>query len=209
MIFGAIIAGGLSRRMQEGGIAGDKFLQPLDDTSVIAHVIKRIKPQVDTLVVNANSDDARLIDLGLPIIRDLSANQGGPLTGILTALVNAQGASFLLTAAADTPFPPQDLVERLLSRRNQTGARIILASSLKRIHPVFGLWETGLADELSAWLSDAEKASVFAFAEHIGFETVDFPLAFLGDSQKKYDPFFNINRPDDLVAARKLAEEME
>jgi len=210
MIAGAIIAGGLSSRMQEGGVAGDKFLQPLGSTgTIISHVARRIKPQVDTLVINANSDDPRLTDLGVSVIKDLPTKHGGPLVGILSALMQAQGASLLLTTAADTPFLPHNLAGRLLSRRNETGARVVLASSRNRVHPIFGLWETGLADELAAWLASTSRASVFAFAEQIGFETVDFPLAFVGDSPETYDPFFNINRPDDLVAARILAEAME
>lgn len=210
MIAGAIIAGGLSSRMQQGGVAGDKFLQPLGSTgTIISHVVRRIKPQVEALVINANSDDPRLIDLGVPVIKDLPAEHGGPLIGILTALTQAQEPSLLLTTAADTPFLPRDLADHLLARRKQTGARIVLASSLNRVHPIFGLWETGLADELTVWLTNTSRASVFAFAEHIGFETVDFPLAFAGDSPETYDPFFNINRPDDLVAARKLVEAME
>ncbi|MFK0684821.1 molybdenum cofactor guanylyltransferase MobA [Ochrobactrum sp. BD67] len=209
MIAGAIIAGGLSSRMQEGGVAGDKFLQPLGTGSVITHVIRRIEPQVQTLVVNANSNDSRLTDLGIPVIKDISAQHGGPLIGILTALLQAQAFPLLLTTAADTPFLPPDLADRLLSRRSETGARVVLASSLERIHPIFGLWETGLADELSAWLASTNRASVLAFAEHIGFEAVEFPLALAGDSSETYDPFFNINRPDDLVAARRLAEGME
>lgn len=210
MIAGAIIAGGLSSRMKEGGVAGDKFLQPLGDaSSVIAHVIARLKPQVETLVINANTEDTRLSDLGFPVIKDLPSKHGGPLAGILTALTYAHETSLLLTAAADTPFVPHDLADRLLACRNQTRARIVLATSLEQIHPIFGLWETGLAKELSAWLAGTNKASVLSFAKHIGFETADFPLAFAGDSPETYDPFFNINRPDDLVAARKLAGSMK
>jgi molybdopterin-guanine dinucleotide biosynthesis protein A len=210
MIAGAIIAGGLSSRMQEGGVAGDKFLQPLGSTgTIISHVVRKVKPQVDTLVINANSDDPRLTDLGVSVIKDLPTKHGGPLVGILTALTQAQGAALLLTTAADTPFLPHNLADRLHSRRSETGARVVLASSRTRVHPIFGLWETGLADELATWLASTSRASVFAFAEQIGFETVDFPLAFVGDSPETYDPFFNINRPDDLVAARILAEAME
>ncbi|WP_273792549.1 molybdenum cofactor guanylyltransferase MobA [Brucella anthropi] len=210
MIAGAIIAGGLSSRMQEGGVAGDKFLQPLGSSgTIISHVVKRIKPQVDALVINANSNDSRLTDLGVPVMKDLPAENGGPLVGILTSLKQAKEASLLITTAADTPFLPRDLTARLLSRRHERGARIVLASSLNRVHPIFGLWETALADELATWLANTRRASVFAFAEQIGFETVDFPLAFIGSSPETYDPFFNINRPDDLVAARKLAEVIE
>ena len=210
MIAGAIIAGGLSSRMQQGGVAGDKFLQPLGKTgTIISHVVRRIETQVETLVINANSGDPRLTDLGVLVIKDLPAKHGGPLVGIMTALMQASGSSLLLTTAADTPFLPHDLADRLLERRNQTGARVVLASSLERVHPIFGLWETGLTDELTTWLANTSRASVFAFAEHIGFETVDFPLAFVGDSPETYDPFFNINWPDDLFVARKLVEAME
>ncbi|MFQ0813710.1 molybdopterin-guanine dinucleotide biosynthesis protein A [Brucella anthropi] len=210
MIAGGIIAGGLSSRMREGGVAGDKFLQPLGETgTVISHVVKRIRPQVQSLVINANGDAARLGRLDVPVVPDLPAKHGGPLIGILTALTHMRQASLLLTTAADTPFLPGNLAERLLSCRNESGARVVLASSRGRVHPIFGLWETGLADELAAWLENTGKASVFAFAEHIGCETVEFPLAFAGDSSETYDPFFNINRPDDLAAARKLAEAME
>lgn len=210
MIVGAIIAGGLSSRMQEGGVPGDKFLQPLGGTgTIISHVVKRIKPQVESLFINANGTDSRLSDLGVPVVPDLPAKHGGPLVGILTALTQVQQSPLLLTTAADTPFLPHDLAERLLSRHAESGTRIVLASSHGRVHPIFGLWETGLADELSVWLAKTSRASVFAFAEHIGFEAVDFPLAFAGDSPETYDPFFNINRPDDLVVARKLAEAME
>jgi len=204
-ITGAIIAGGLSSRMREGGIAGDKFLQALGSRSIISEVAERLKPQVGALFINANGDPSRLANLGLDVIADIPAAHGGPLPGILTALTHAKNSTWLLTAAADTPFLPADLGEQLLERQRQTGSDIVLASSAGHVHPIFGLWQTQLADRLKDWLSTAEKASVLAFARDVDFETVDFPLVTTKDRSETYDPFFNINRPDDLVEARRLS----
>ncbi|MEL4072299.1 molybdenum cofactor guanylyltransferase MobA [Ochrobactrum sp. GPK 3] len=203
-IAGAIIAGGLSSRMREGGIAGDKFLQVLGSDTIIAEVASRLKPQVGPLFINANGDPSRLASLGSAIVADIPAEHGGPLPGILTALIHAKDSLWLLTAAADTPFLPADLGKRLLECQRQTGKDIILASSSGHVHPIFGLWRTQLADRLKDWLSTAEKASVLAFARDVDFEMVDFPLVTTKDRSETYDPFFNINRPDDLVEARRL-----
>jgi molybdopterin-guanine dinucleotide biosynthesis protein A len=62
-----------------------------------------------------------------------------------------------------------------------------------------------LAQPLNDWLAQAEKASVFAFARHIGFEEVEFPLVQLANGET-FDPFFNINTPDDLAEAKRLNE---
>ncbi|MGU3400949.1 molybdenum cofactor guanylyltransferase MobA [Brucellaceae bacterium D45D] len=201
---GAIIAGGQSSRMHEGGIAGDKFLQVLGSSPVIAYVAERLKPQVSRLFINANGDPIRLVALDLPVVADNPHRHGGPLPGILTALREAEDFPWLVTAAADTPFLPRDLVTRFIEHQQKTGSDIVLASSADRVHPLFGLWRTSLIARLEDWLSTCEKAGVLAFASFVGFETVDFPFQTTKDGSERYDPFFNINRPEDLVAARRL-----
>ncbi|MBC2886778.1 molybdenum cofactor guanylyltransferase [Ochrobactrum sp. CM-21-5] len=205
-IAAAIIAGGQSSRMQAGGIPGDKFLQPLGSRPLIAHVIERLSSQVDYLFINANGAPSRFAPWALPVISDKPAPHGGPLAGLLTALDHARHFPVLLTAAADAPFLPADLVERLYRRHAKTDARIVIACSDNRLHPIVGLWRTDLVDELRDWLANAPKASVLAFASQIGFDTVNFALAPLAGQQETYDPFFNINRPDDLIKAQRLNE---
>ncbi|MBV2142945.1 molybdenum cofactor guanylyltransferase [Falsochrobactrum sp. TDYN1] len=208
-VAGAIIAGGISSRMQEGGILGDKFFQRIGSDTIIEHVARRLSPQVDLLFINANCDPSPFEPLGYPIATDVKADHGGPLIGLLSALRFIPTFPLLLSAAADSPFFPQDLGRQLYERRRKTGARIVLASSRDRIHPVFGLWETTLVSMLETWLADAKKASVLAFATDIGFETVEFPLVTLPGRNETYDPFFNINRPDDLAEARRLNEALK
>ena len=208
-IAGAIIAGGQSSRMRADGITGDKFLQLLGSKSILEQVAARLSPQVDHLFINTNTDKNDLSDLSLPIIADVQSHYGGPLIGLKTAFEYAHGFSFVLSVTGDCPFIPSDLMARLYERRQETDARIVMASSKGRVHPIFGLWKPDLLQPLNAWLEHTEKASVLAFARTIGFETVDFPLQPLPKTTETYDPFFNINTAEDLHNARKLYEALQ
>lgn len=207
-IAGAIIAGGQSSRMQADGIAGDKFLQPIGSQTIIEHVVSRLSAQVDFLFLNANGDHSRLPDMRIPVVSDFPSSQGGPLVGLMTALEYAADFSFVLSAAADSPFLPSNLLVQLYEKQKNNNARIVIASSNGHIHPIFGLWKTDLLQQLKEWLANSDKASVIGFARAIGFDEVEFPLVPLaiGDT---YDPFLNINRADDLVSAIKLNETLK
>ncbi|MBC8717510.1 molybdenum cofactor guanylyltransferase [Ochrobactrum sp. Marseille-Q0166] len=208
-IAGVIIAGGQSSRMHADGICGDKFLQLLGTKTILEHVAARLKPQVDHLFLNTNSDQTNLPNLNIPIILDKKSRNGGPLVGIKTALEYAHDFAFLLCVPADSPFLPTNLLVQFYNRHKQTNARIVLASSNGRTHPIFGLWKTDLLQPLSDWLERSDKASILAFAHTIGFEEVEFPLKSLPETTGNYDPFFNINRAEDLTNARKLYETLQ
>ena len=113
---GVLLAGGLARRM--GG--GDKPMRTIGGRTILDRVITRLKPQCDSLILNANGDPARFATFGLPVIPDGVADFPGPLAGILAALdwsaANRPDVEFVLSAAADCPFLPRDLVSRLLWR---------------------------------------------------------------------------------------------
>lgn len=207
-IAGAIIAGGQSSRTQADGIAGDKFLQYIGSQTLIEHVVKRLSPQVDQLFINANGDMTRLPEIGIPVIADKQSSHGGPLVGIKTALEYAAQFAFVLSAPADSPFFPHDLLLKLYEQQKNTSARIVLASSNGRVHPIFGLWKTDLLQPLSEWLTHTDKASILAFAHMIGFDEVEFPPLPLANGET-CDPFFNINRADDLAIALKLNENLK
>ena len=148
---GVILAGGQARRM--GG--GDKGLLTLGNRSILERVIARLGPQVSDMALNANGNPERLGDFGLPVISDTVEGFVGPLAGVLAGMEWAagQGATHIVTVAADTPFFPDDLVARLLSSANSTGKPIALAATpdpergMNR-HPTFGLWPVALRDDL-------------------------------------------------------------
>ncbi len=196
---GVILAGGQATRM--GG--GDKGLLPLGDGTLLGYVIDRLEPQVAGLALNANGDPERFADLHLPVLADSIEGFAGPLAGVLAGLDWAaeQGAESIVTAAADTPFFPPDLVPQLLLAGEGMAHPLVLAAtpdpergSIR--HPTFGLWPTALRDDLRAALQEGLRKVVMWTEKHGGREAV-FPVA-------GFDPFFNVNTPDDLKAAEAL-----
>ncbi|WP_108860722.1 molybdenum cofactor guanylyltransferase MobA [Ruegeria sp. Alg231-54] len=207
---GVILAGGLATRM--GG--GDKGLLQIGGQSLLSHVIDRFGPQVDGLALNANGDPERFADLNLPVLPDTIEGFAGPLAGVLAGLDWAakQGADSIVTAAADTPFFPHDLVARLtdaaqgqthplvLATTSRTGDEALKSGGGKRVnrHPTFGLWPVALRDDLRDALNDGLRKVVLWTDKHAGREAL-FPA-------EPFDPFFNVNTPDDLARAQKLLE---
>jgi len=195
---GVILAGGLARRM--GG--GDKGLLHLGGQSLLQHVIDRLEPQVAGIVLNANGNPTRFADYDLPVIADETNDFAGPLAGVLTGMVwgAAQGANHIVTVAADTPFFPCDLVPQL-QLALEGDARIALAATpdpkrgMAR-HPTFGIWPTSLADDLRQALADGTR-KVVAWTDRHGTATAEFTAT-------PFDPFFNVNTPDDLIRAEEL-----
>ncbi|GGX53538.1 molybdenum cofactor guanylyltransferase [Tateyamaria omphalii] len=195
---GVILAGGLATRM--GG--GDKGLLQAGGKRLIDHVIDRLSPQVAGLALNANGDPARFADLNLPVVPDSIEGFAGPLAGVLAGLDWAaeQGADTIVTAAADTPFFPCDLVPRLqlASEGMQHPLALAATPDPKRgqaRHPTFGLWPVALRDDLRAALQDGLRKVVLWTDKHDG-RTALFP---------DEAAFFNVNTPEDLVRAKDMA----
>lgn len=197
---GVILAGGLARRM--GGAAdapGDKALIELCGRTLLERVIERLEPQVDHLVINANGDPTRFMDVStLPVISDADDNRAGPLAGVLAGMDFAcvNGAAHIVTVAVDTPFFPDDLVARLRAATEGEGVPLACAKTGDRTHPVFGLWPVSLADDLRAAMADGLRKVDRWTAKHGCAEALFDAVPF--------DPFFNVNTPEDLARAEGL-----
>ncbi len=196
---GVILAGGLARRM--GG--GDKGLLSLGGQTILARVIDRLDPQVAGLALNANGDPARFAATGLPVIADSIDGFVGPLAGVLAGLDWAadQGAESIVTAAADTPFFPPDLVPQLQLAGEGMAHPLVLAATAgpdggEIRHPTFGLWPVALREDLRAALKDGLRKVVLWTDAHDA-RTARFPVHGI-------DPFFNVNTPEDLAQAEAL-----
>lgn len=201
-VLGVILAGGQATRM--GG--GDKCLLEIGERSLLDHVISRLSPQVSGMALNANGSAARFDAFGLPVVADSIAGFPGPLAGVLAGLDWAaeQGASAIVTVAADTPFFPNDLVARFEAETTDMGHPLVLAATPRGLektksmsrsglvrHPTFGLWPVALRDDLRSALEDGVSKVVIWTERHGGREAV------FDDS----DAFFNVNTPEDLQAA--------
>lgn len=198
---GVILAGGLARRM--GG--GDKGLLQLGGQPILRRVIDRLVPQVDMVALNANGDPARFDAFDLPVLPDSIDGYAGPLAGVLAGLDWAakMGADSIVTAAADTPFFPCDLVPRLLIESEGMANPLVLAATPdpKRgqvRHPTFGLWPVSLRDDLRAALNNGLRKVVLWTDQHNGRQAVF--------DSNGIDPFFNVNTPEDLAVAQAASE---
>lgn len=195
-IVGAVLAGGLARRM--GG--GDKPLRLLAGQPVLAHVLDRFAPQCAALLLNANGDPRRLEGYGLPVVADPVEGFAGPLAGILAALewtaAHRPDVSYVVTVAGDCPFLPRDLVARLIAARRLENAGIALASSAGRTHPVVGLWPVALREALRQALVEGLR-KVFDWTGRHSAAIASWPA-------EPVDPFFNVNTPQDLLESERL-----
>ncbi|MBO6782219.1 MAG: molybdenum cofactor guanylyltransferase MobA [Alphaproteobacteria bacterium] len=196
-ILGVILAGGQARRL--GG--GDKALKELGGRPMLTHAIERLAPQVGQVVVNANGDPARFDSFRVPVIADTVEGFVGPLAGVLAgmewALVNAPEYDWIATVATDAPFFPEDLVARLAEAVADDAADLACAESNGRAHPVFGFWPVSLAGDLRCALVDEKVRKVDAWTKRFRLARVQFPI-------ENVDPFFNINRPEDMAEAAAL-----
>jgi molybdopterin-guanine dinucleotide biosynthesis protein A len=198
-IVGLLLAGGQSRRM--GG--GDKALRLLGGIPLLDRVIERLRPQVDTLVLNANGDPTRFKRFGLPVVPDSVPDFAGPLAGVLAGLdwttSHHPNCHHVVSVATDAPFLPSDLVARLVAGLEESGADLACAASGGRAHPVFGLWPVQL-------LKDLRQAVVEEGIRKVDLWTARHRLVTVPFADRPIDPFFNANRPEDFTAAAALLQ---
>lgn len=195
-MIGCILAGGLSSRM--GG--GDKTLRTIGGKSILERVLNRIGPQVERLVINANGDMERFAHAELPIVRDSVEGNVGPLAGVLAGMDYAAemtAAPHVLTIAADCPFLPIDLAPRLLAIQQIREARIAISASGGWAHPTIALWDISLRHDLRRALVEESVRKIDLFTIRYKTAEVEWPI-------RPFDPFFNANRPDDIIEAEGI-----
>lgn len=197
-ILGCVLAGGQSRRM--GG--GDKGLLDLGGKPMLEIVLDRLTPQVSEIILNANGDPGRFAHLNLPVVPDPVGEYAGPLAGILAGIKYAKDhlpkVTHVLSVAADTPFFPTALVKRFCQAVPADQPVIAMASSADKLQPVFGLWPVALYADLHEWLATGQSGKVLAFVDRHDSVEVSFDV----DTTSGLNPFFNVNKPDDLEKIR-------
>lgn len=181
-ITGVILAGGRGSRM--GG--QDKGLIVWHQQPLYHHVLQRLKPQVDTVWINANRNLAEYQQSGFPVITDTMPDFPGPLAGMLAALEQAD-TEWVAFSSCDTPQLPDNLVSHLW--RNKDGAPTVWARSEQRDHPALALMHHSLAKQLRHYLERGDRR-LLLFLQQAGGHGVLFSNASTA--------FNNINHPEDL-----------
>ncbi|MBT3793061.1 MAG: molybdenum cofactor guanylyltransferase [Rhodospirillales bacterium] len=196
---GLILAGGRSSRFGNR----DKCFELLGGRPLIDHVLDRANRQVGDLLVSSDQNPERFKEKGIPVIPDGIPEYAGPLAGLLSVLDWMEGNAgqfrqwgWIATFPVDSPFFPEDMVDRLMTAAKHNGQPVI-ASSNGRAHPVFGLWPRHIRQPLRAFIDAPGRHRLLDFSESIDAVTVSFKAPTI-------DPFFNINTPDDLECANQF-----
>jgi molybdopterin-guanine dinucleotide biosynthesis protein A len=193
-----VLAGGLARRM--GG--GDKALLRIGGDTILERTLARLSPQVARILINANGDPARFAFTGLPVAADDVEGFAGPLAGILAGLdwaaKHAPELEWAASVPGDCPFLPNDLVERLHEARKAANAPLACARSGEWRHPVVGLWRVDLRHNLRRALVKDGLRKIEVWTARHGVGIADWP-------DRPVDPFFNVNTPEDLAEANRIA----
>lgn len=183
-ISAVILAGGQAKRM--GGV--DKGLQTLHGKPLFQFIYDRLHSQVEHISVNANRNQAIYATAGLPVFGDNIEGFQGPLSGILTALERSE-TDFVLFVPCDSPFFPDNLLEKLKSAVDFHGVSIAYVHDGEREHPTFCLMARSLKEKLAAYLAAGDRR-MLRFMRQNGAVSVDF-------SENKA-AFTNINTLDEL-----------
>ena len=183
-ITGIILAGGKGRRMD--GL--DKGMVEFRNMPLIEHVLHRIAPQVDALVINANRNFDFYAASGLPVVPDERLDFAGPLAGIEASLSKAP-TPLALIVPCDTPFLPTDLVTRMIDVMHKEQADVVIPDDGEREQPLICLMKTSLKDSISRVL-DANCPKVRDWLALQNLAWVDF--------SDQPEAFANINDAETL-----------
>ncbi len=185
---GLILAGGRSRRM-----GTDKAFATLAGRPLTAHVIERLAPQVDRIVISSNAPVANFTDTGATVLPDIHGGFCGPLAGVHAALATFPDA-VVVSVAVDLPFLPRDLVAQLGA--GWDGTRCRYATGALGGHALAILWPPGQAGWLAQFLAQGRHGVSDWLAQH--GEPVAIPPSHDADLDR------NINTPTDLALAEAL-----
>jgi len=189
-VTGLILAGGLGRRM--GG--ADKGLQCFRGRPMVEWVIARLRPQVETLLINCNQNATSYAAYGYPVVADEITGFAGPLAGLHAGLMRAT-TPLLASSPCDSPFLPLDLVERLVAAMQASQAELAVAKTADQPHPVFSLCRREVLDSLVRFLG-------------AGGRKIDVWYATLNAVEVAFDDeanaFANINTLAELTALERM-----
>jgi molybdenum cofactor guanylyltransferase len=191
MVSVAIQAGGRSERM-----GGDKALVQLAGRPLITHVLERVAPLGDEVLVTTNSADDYAF-LGLRLVEDERPGAGA-LAGLQTAL-RAARYDVVLVLACDLPFVCVPLLEHMLRLTSQ--ADVVIPRWRGEFEPLHAVYRRTCLPAVELALAEGPQRMI-SFLPAVRSTVVE------EDQVAAFDPqgltFFNINTPDDLLTAERI-----
>lgn len=189
----AIQAGGKSSRMGQ-----DKALMPFRGRPLIQHVMERLAPIADEIIITTNTPDAyRFLEVRLT--RDLRLGRGA-LGGLYTALETAS-KPFVAVVACDMPFASPNFFSTARRLMAESAMDVIIPSTENGLEPLHALYRREICLPAIEAALDADKWKVISW-----FGQVNARILSVKETAA-YNPdnltFWNLNTPEDFASAEK------
>jgi molybdenum cofactor guanylyltransferase len=185
-ILGIVLAGGLSRRMAS---PIPKALLEFRGRPMVAHALEALLPQVGSIVINANAEQASFERYGYPVVQDRVDGFVGPLAGLHGAMHEYPGFEWYVMCPCDSPFLPDNLVSNFITSIQADHSSLASAECEGQTHPVFAMVHRRLFDSLTQYLQNGGR-KIDRWYEQEGYQLTKFA-----------DPkgFLNFNTPEELA----------
>jgi len=152
----------------------DKGLYKLaDHRPLIEHVLARLRPQVEKILISANRNREHYRQYGGAIVSDQKDSPWGPLAGIASAMRWPSLGGYLLVCPCDAPQLPLDLCQRLCQHWVADETECALAHDGNRLQPLFCLMRSTLLPKINAYLNTGGRR-VDQFMFGLNHQVVDF-----------------------------------
>ena len=196
---GVILAGGRSSRLGPGS----KAMIPLGGKPMIHHVIERLAPQADPLLLSVQDEAANIDAAGLVTVPDAVQRHRGPLTGLYSAMHHVfrhTDKEWLLLCPCDAPFIPADLARRLIAHALKYDKPVSVACYEEVPQPTFSLWHRAVLSRVKAAVMSEGKGGLMYMLDQLPYCAVDW-------QPNRVAPFFNVNTRADLQMAEQLLKQ--
>jgi molybdopterin-guanine dinucleotide biosynthesis protein A len=181
-----------------------KALLELHGRPLLQHVVDRLRPQVEPLLLSCESETADFEAYGLPVVPDLLPDYRGPLTGLYSALqyLADQGHDDgLFLCPCDAPFIPDNIVKVLLDACKGDKTKVAVVSYQDVLQPTFSLWQNHHLPALRQAVVAEGRGGLKQLLVSLPHKVVEW-------SRAEPSPFFNVNTPEELKSAAQWLDRM-
>ena len=193
----AIIAGGKSTRMGR-----DKAFVELLDKPLIESILTQVSALGQQQTILVTNQPESYAYLGLPMYADVLPDKGS-LGGIYTAL-HYSHTLHTLTVACDMPFLNPALLRHMIGLCADDAVDVIVPRVEGYPEGLHAIYSQRCVQPIRARL-EMDRLKVIGFYDSVRVRMLDEA------EWQPFDPkglsFYNVNTPDELAAARRLAEE--
>jgi molybdopterin-guanine dinucleotide biosynthesis protein A len=191
-----IQAGGQSVRMGE-----DKALKLFLGRPLIQHVIDRLAPLADEIIVTTNRPDDYAF-LNLRLVSDLVPGRGA-LGGLYTAVASAT-SPLVAVVACDMPFANATLLETAARLLVEEEADVVIAKTAEGYEPFHAVYRREICVPAIRSAIEADKWKVIAWFPQV--KVRELTPAEVAAADPHGLAFWNVNTPEEFAEAEHLAQ---